>query len=251
MWLILSETDDGSARWAYKGLLNRGLDPIRLVTTRELCIGARWEHRIGNNEISVIIRLADGSKIVNNEVGGVLNLIRSPSPENLILIHPSDRYYVNEELYSFYLSWLYAIGSPIINQPTPHGLTGHWRNHSEWVFLAARAGLPAACHHKSSHHSNAHESLHSQSKLQIGSLQTILVVNGHVAKNNVPLPIKKGCRRLSRLSQTALLGVYFSVESDDKWVFAGATTDPDIRDGGELCLDLLARALKRNTVKEK
>lgn len=251
MWLIFSETENTSARWAYMGLLNRGLDPIRLVTTRELCLGVRWEHQIGKNGISVIIKLADGTSINNNEVSGVLNLIQMPSPENLILIHPSDRDYVREELYSFYLSWLYAIGCPILNRPTPHGLSGHWRDYSEWVCLAARAGLPATYYYRSSHNSNEHESHHSRQNSRFGSPHTILVIDGQVAKNNVPLHIKKGCRRLSRLSQTAILGVHFYLESDEKWVFAGATTHPDIRNGGESCLDLIAQSLKRNTVKEQ
>ncbi len=47
---------------------------------------------------------------------------------------------------------------------------------------------------------------------------------------------------MSKLSGAELLGLEF-VNNDDDWIFAGASTSPDLRAGGEPLLDSLARAM--------
>ena len=248
MWLVLCEPGDASAQWAYKGLRDRDLNPIRMVTTRELCFGVRWEHRLGTDGSSVNIKLADGTQIRDREIRGVLNRIRRPSPENLVLIQPSDRDYVEEELFSFYLSWLHAIDGPILNRPTPHGLSGRWRDHSEWICLAARAGLPVPHFQQSSHGFCEADNFSTGLIRQRAPLHTVLVVDGHVVGEPIHPKITEGCRRLSLQTDTTILGIHFSLEPSGKKIFAGATTHPDLRSGGESFLAHLAQALKPNTV---
>src|SRR5262245_39541024 len=60
------------------------------------------------------------------------------------------REYASQELAAFCLSWLYALPSPVINRATPQGLAGQWRHRSEWLWLAAHAGLPTSLYRTTS-----------------------------------------------------------------------------------------------------
>jgi hypothetical protein len=244
MWLVLCASTDLSAIWAYEGLKNRGLEPIWLVTTKALAYGVRWEHRVGADGACVDITLADGSRIRNIDVRGVLNRILYMPSDSLVLIHPSDRDYVLEELGTFFLSWLYALPGPMLNRPTPQGLSGQWRHASEWICLASRAGLPTANYRQSSHDLSQGMSVATSVAPPGTPVSTILVVDGHLAGPPAPAHIVEGCLRLGALSKTLLLGAEFTVEPGDRWTFVGATTHPDLRPGGEPFLDLLARALE-------
>jgi hypothetical protein len=243
MWLVLCASTDLSAIWAYEGLKKRGLDPIRLVPTEALAQGVRWEHRVGADGACVDITLADGSRIRNTGVRGVLNRILYVPPGSLLLIHPPDRDYVMEELGTFFLSWLYAMPQPMLNRPTPLGLSGQWRHASEWVCLASRAGLPTADYRQSSHDLSQGMSIATRVVPPGTPTRTVLVVDGQVAGPPAPVHILEGCLRLGALSKTLLLGAEFTVGPGDRWTFVGATTHPDLRPGGKRFLDLLARAL--------
>jgi hypothetical protein len=243
MWLVLCAPSDLSALWAYEGLQQRGLDPLRLVTTEELTYGVRWEHRVGTDGARVEITLANGTHIRSKDLRGVLNRIVYVPTGNLLLIQPADRDYVQEELGTFFLSWLYALPGPMLNRPSPQGLSGSWRHASEWLWLAARAGLPTATYRQSSHDLSQGTSTATSVAPPGTRVRTILVVDGHLAGHPAPAHILDGCLRLGALAKTELLGVDFTVEAGGRWTFVGATTHPDLRPGGKQFLDLLARAL--------
>jgi hypothetical protein len=242
MWLVLCPADDESALWAYQGLQLRGLEPLELVTTEALASGVLWEHRVGADGACISIRLADGRSIRDADVRGVFNrLVFAPS-ESLLLIHPVDRDYVQQELHSFFLSWLHALPRPMINRPSPTGLSGQWRHISEWIYLAARAGLPAPYYRQSSR--DFTDGLGVAGRLPTaGPVHTVISIGGTLVGAPVPPSIGDGCRRLAGLAGTALLGVEFTMGPDGEWTFAGATPRPDLRLGGEPLLDALARAL--------
>jgi hypothetical protein len=243
MWLVLCAPTDLSAIWAYEGLKSRGLEPIRLVTTESLVYGVRWEHRVGASGVCVDITLPDGSRIRNTDLRGVLNRIQYIPPGSLLLIRPADRDYVLEELGTFFLSWLYALPRPMLNRPTPQGLSGQWRHVSEWLCLAARAGLPTANYRQSSHDLSQGIGIATSVVPPGTPVTTVLVVDGQVAGPPAPAHILEGCLRLGALSKTQLLGAEFTVGPGNRWTFVGATTHPDLRLGGDRLLDLLARAL--------
>jgi hypothetical protein len=243
MWLVLCASSDLSAIWAYEGLRQRGLDPIRLITTEEFDYGVRWEHRVGAGGAGVHFTLADGTLIRSSDLRGVLNRIVYVPAGNLLLIQPSDRDYVQEELGAFFLSWLHALPGPMLNRPSPQGLSGQWRHASEWLCLAAQAGLPAATYRQSSHDLGQGRSTATSVVPPGTPVRTILVIDGHLAGPPAPAHILEGCLRLAALAKTELLGVEFTVEAGGRWTFVGATTHPDLRPGGERLLDLLTRAL--------
>jgi hypothetical protein len=101
----------------------------------------RWEHR-GAKGVTIDITQADGRRLHNDTIRGVLNRLVSVPYAPLLLAHPADREYASQEHTAFFVSRLYALSLPVINRPTPQGLAGQWRHRSEWLWLAAHAGLP-------------------------------------------------------------------------------------------------------------
>jgi hypothetical protein len=187
--------------------------------------------------------LPGGEKVRGTEVRGVLNRISALPPSSLLLIHPSDRHYVTHEMQAFFLSWLYAIRGPVLNRPSPFGLSGRLRHVSEWVWLASRAGLANTGYRQSSRDSPLPWTAHTCLPGAGFPVTTLVVADGVVTGPPAPEHIRRGCLRMSALSATPLLGIDFVVLPDGAWTFAGASTSPDLRLGGEPLLDALASAL--------
>ena len=243
MWLVLSSSNDASALWAYQGLKSIGLEPLEHITAESLTVGARWEHTLGRAGVSVNATLVDGRAISHTDVRGTLNCITHVPPDSLGLIHPADREYVHQEHSSFLLSWLNALPQPIINRPTPWGLSGRWRHVSEWIYLAAKAGLPVPYYRLSGRDLGDPTSGTTRAVSPGTPVTTLIVLGDAVLGAPAPPDIQAGCRRLTDLADTALLGVEFVAGPDGGWLFVGATAQPDLRLGGEALLNMLARAL--------
>lgn len=244
MWLVLCVSNDVSAFWAYEGLKARGLAPVELVTAEMLSYCVRWEHRLGADGVYIDITLADGRRIRNDTIRGALNRLLSVPSEHLLLTQPADREYTSHELHAFFMSWLYSLPQPVLNRPTPQGLSGQWRHVSEWVWLASKAGLPTSDYRQTSR--ERIDGMGVERRLvPIGApLNKVIVVEGYPLGVQAPAEIHDGCRRLAELSGTALLGIDFCVGPAGSWTFAGATALPDLRLGGEPLLAVLASVLR-------
>jgi len=243
MWLVLCPENDAPTRWAYHGLQARGLSPLEWVSAESLGLGARWEHRVGAAGVSFEVTLADGRRIRSGEVRGTLNRLLYPPLEGLPLFDPGDRDYVRQELQSFFMSWLSALPGPVLNRPTPWGLSGRWRHVSEWIALAGRAGLPVPPYSLSSRDVAGVLSTAPRPAPAGTPPVTLIVVAGTTVGAPATPEIRAGCVRLAELVQTALLGVDFVRAADGEWVFYDASPAPDLRLGGEALLDALACAL--------
>lgn len=240
MWLVLCSAQDVSALWAYHGLRARGLQPLELVTAEMLSNGARWDHRVGVSGASISITLADGRVITNDSVRGTLNRLSHVSLQHLA--RNPDYDYVTQEYAAFFMSWLYALRQPVLNRANAQGLCGAWRHISEWVSLAAEAGLATPAYRQTSN-DQTDETLELRKLFPTGTpTTTMIVVGGRVVGPSLPQEIRAGCLRLAQLSQTPLLGIDFAA-SGNTWTFAGATPMPDLRLGGEPLLDALAAEL--------
>lgn len=240
MWLILCGSNDVSALWAYQGLKTRGLEPLELVSTEMLAYSLRWEHRLKESGINTKITLADGRIISNDNIQGVLNRLLAVPSEHLYMASESDRNYAIQELTAFFMSWLYALPQPVLNLPTPQGLSGQWRHLSEWAKLAAKAGLPTPIYQQSSH--DPIQEIGCEKTLMPAS--TVIVVGGYVVGASAPPEIVRGCQRLAKVSNTALLGIEFTHTFASGWTFKSATPFPDLRLGGSALLDVLALVLQ-------
>jgi len=244
MWLVLCPSNDLPALWAFQGLKARGLEPLELVTAESFNLGVRWEHRIGTERVSFTATLTDGRRIRNSDVGGVLNRLTYVPVDSLALFQPADREYVQQELQSFFLGWLAALSGPVINRPTPWGLSGQWRHVSEWIALAERAGLPVPPYRLSTRDLSEAAGWPMRAVPGGTPLLTLIVLGGAVLGSPVPQEVAVGCMRLAELAETALLGVEFAPGADGRWIFVGATPQPDLRLGGEALLDVLVKALQ-------
>jgi hypothetical protein len=245
VWLTICAPDDTSALWASEGLRRRGLEPLHLISCDFLALNIRWEHRLENGGIYTSMTLPDGLPIYSGNVRGVLNRFSTVPGSSLMLIHPSDRYYIASELQAFFLSWLTSLPAPVVNRPTPLGLAGQIRHASEWVLLATKSGLPNRGYRQSSQDPVLAWDTGMRLPGASGSVTTLVVVNGVVTGPAAPEAIREGCRRLSELSATPLLGVDFAVDGDANWTFAGVSVMPDLRLGGDALLDALVGTLNR------
>ena len=239
MWLVLSQANDLAALWAARGLAARGLQPLEIVTAEALAYNLSVEHRLTANRPSVKISLADGRVIDGATVRGTLNRIQVFPTEHLRGASATDREYAEQELYALTLSLLYALPGAMLNRPTPQGLSGEWRQPSEWVWLAAQAGLLTLPYEQSDEREAP--TVASLSRL---TTRTLLVVGDACCDSSAPPSVAASCVRLAQLNATGLLGIDFHVTAAGEWVFINATPLPDLRLGGEVLLDRLANALQ-------
>jgi hypothetical protein len=244
MWLLLCSKYDSSALWAYQGLRRRGLLPLELVTDEMLLQTRKWEHRVGTSGVSISITLADGRVINNKAIRGTLNRLTHVPLTSLAKIPDYD--YATQEYAAFFMSWLYALPEPIINASVPGGLSGAWRHASEWVSLAAQAGLPTPRYQQTSE-DTIDEQVETRRLLPAGLPTTLLVVVGdRVVGPSLPRETSAACVRLAKLAQTSLLGIDLAQDPvSNSMVFAAATPMPDLKLGGEPLLDALAAELYR------
>jgi hypothetical protein len=245
MWLMLCPAQDTSALWAYQGLRARGLYPFELVTAEMLTTRARWEHTIGVDGANFNITLADGRVINNRYVNGVVNRLTHVPLQHLAGAPDYD--YAMQEYTALFMSWLKALPSPVFNGVHSQGLCGAWRHVSEWVWMAAQAGLPTASYHQTSH--DEIDETKQLRRIVPDSTRTMMVITlgDRVFGQSVPPRISHACKELARISETPLLGIELTVgQSHGLWTFAGATPLPDLRIGGESLLNELARQLYIN-----
>jgi hypothetical protein len=242
VWLVLCHGTDAAAIWAYQELSRRGLQPLELITAETLALGAVFRSRIGTANRAIEIRLSDGRILDSRRVRGTINRLQWVPAEAVQLGTPADQAYALQELYAFYMGWLYSLPRPMLNPPTPQGLSGRWRYPSEWTWLAGQSGLTVRplCITPANHDLVAAQSLQSPSP---GVRRTILVLDGEVV-GNPPEPVVDGVEHLSAMANTPLLGVDFDVDDDGRWIFAGVSVSPDLRNGGDALLDRLETTLR-------
>ena len=241
MWLLLCERYDTAALWIYEGLKARGVNPFEIILADSLSHMADWDHRIANDRVTLDVILPDGRRIQSDMLRGVINRLQHVPMDSLALVHPSEHDYVYHELNAFFLSWLYALPQPVLNRPKPRGLCGSSPHISEWFLLAARAGLTTPEYTYSAHDDVwIDDGYHTRS-------QSIFVVDGHLVGQTPSQEISKSCIMLATLAGTELLGIDFAVGLDRTWTFKGATSYPDLRKGGAVLLDTLARVLRNGS----
>lgn len=229
--------------WAYRGLKSRGLNPLELIFVESLLAGARWRHWVNAGGAGFSVTLSDGRTIDSQDIRGVLNRLQVIPSAYLMLARPADRDYALQELTAFFLSWLYSLPGPVVNRPSAQGLAGEWRHPSEWVALSARAGLPAPAWRQSCFQAPDCDGFCGPPVRAGSTRSTLLVLQGSVIGASLPQDLVSAVQRLAALAGTELLGVDLARWPDGQWRLAGATPMPDLRAGGAVLLDALAKVL--------
>jgi hypothetical protein len=239
MWLVLCGANDLPALWAARGLESRGLQPLEIITPEVLAYNRRFVHRVATSQRSISIMLADGRVIDSAAICGTLNRLQLVPSEHLHGANATDRQYAEQELHALFLSWLNVLPGPVLNRPTPQGLSGAWRHLSEWIWMAAQAGLSTMSYRQSDGHSELLSNATSR-----GPTRSIIVIKDNCSGPTAPPTVTAGSVRLAELTKTTLLGVEFQITPAGDWIFRNATSLPDLRLGGEALLDVLANALR-------
>lgn len=239
-WLVLCDDFDVSARWTYEGLRERRV-PVELVLTSVLSGAVRWAHRVGPAGASAEVVLPDGRMIATESVRGTLNRVVGLWPPAEFLASPDGDYAV-QELLAMYLSLLQCLPAPVLNRPTPQGLSGRLRYSPDWFVLAARAGfvtIPYAASTRDDAPPGG--SPLGASGLVSADRHTVIVAAGQVFGDPISAAAAAAACRLAALAQVELLGLQLATAPDGAAWFESADLYPDLRAGGEQFLDHLGR----------
>ena len=234
MYCIFCRADDLPALWAYRGLKQLGLAPLKIFTPEALVYNRRLEHRLGAGGTITCLELADGRMLESDRVQGVLNRVNYLPVEHFHLAESDDRAYAGLEQRAIFLSWMHALPGVVINRPEPRGLCGEVRSPAEWSWLAVQAGLPVAPFHQS----DAQELVYPPNI----TLSQLIVFDGQVYGASAQWcddALRNAIQRLAALSGLRLLGLGFAVNPSGEPLFASATAMPDLQLGGEALLNAL------------
>ncbi|MER7766884.1 hypothetical protein [Kitasatospora sp. NPDC096140] len=238
MWLVLGDPADRAALWAHKGLRERGLEPLELLSPQALLGSTRSAHRVGRHGAGFEIVLPDGRLLDSREVSGVLNRVAAAPFGLLPFDTHGDALYAQEELSALLLSLLTCLAPVAVNRPCATGLCGAWRSTAEWTVLAARAGLPVPPARISSSPGPEPD------RAAVPDSDGVLVLGDRVfgapsLAASLSAEDEEACVRLARLAGTDLLGLDLHLDDEQRPVFGGASPLPDLRSGGEPFLDHL------------
>jgi hypothetical protein len=240
MWLVLCSSSDPSGLWVYEGLRQLGVAPLELILAEWLGYGSQWEHRLDGSGTHLKIVLPDGRVLCSSRIRGAINRLLVPPAGIAQRAAASDKEYALAELQAFYLSWLNGLPGLVINRPTAVGLSGSLYHASEWVYRAARAGLPAPAYRQSGH-DGAERGYSSLAPEGVAKLQ-VITFGGEVFGGRVAEPIARACAKLAQEAETEMLGIELYATENSEWTFANATPYPDLSVGGAPLLQRLAQA---------
>lgn len=131
------------------------------------------------------------------------------------------------ERHAILLAWLHALGSKVLNRPSPDHLGGPLPPLLKLRLLASDLGLPIAAARARSGQIED-DSTH-------GRLVTILSGLGALwgpGREQLPPALHAPALRLTEALGYDLVGLQFCLTADGRWLFAGIQPAPDLRPGG-------------------
>ena len=119
-----------------------------------------------------------------------------------------------------------------LQRPGQHPSPG-WFAKSEWIWLAARAGLPCRPHVESSLDGDVR---HTDS----APAHTVFVVGDTVVPDSVPGYVRDGSIALAKTAALSIVSLDFSERADGAWEFQDASAFPELMRGGDELLRAIA-----------
>lgn len=238
MWLILCDDLDTSAGWVYDGFRERDV-PVELVSASMLSAATRWVHRVGPQGASAEIFLGDGRCIASAAVRGTLNRVAALwFPPAYLASQDGD--YALQEVLAMHISLLHCLPPPVLNRPTPQGLTGRMRYTPDWLVLAAKAGFATVPYTISSRHEGSPPDQDRTAMPAGAARHAVIVAARRVFGDPIATRAAAAACRLACLAQVELVGLWLGATPDGAWWFEAADLYPDLRTGGAELLDHLA-----------
>jgi hypothetical protein len=237
--LVLCHSADEAGAWAHERLSARLPGPVELVTAEELGRATGWEHRLDASGVVARVELEDGRRIDAARVRGTLNRLEWIWFDRVSEAVPGDRGYAGQELHALVTSWLAALPGPVLNAASPQGLAGALRRRSEWMALAARAGLDT----RPLRLASGGEAVEEEAAAPGSGDRVVVVGESVLGPPDAPDAVVDGCTELARASGCALLAVDFDRDDRRGWLFRAAEPTFDLRAGGEPLVEALAAAL--------
>jgi hypothetical protein len=124
---------------------------VCVLTCKEISM-AGWRHYLTDSTISTSV--INGKKISNEQIDGVLTRLPYVTEAELPHIVSHDRSYVAAEMMAVLVSWLSCLKCPVLNKPTPLCLLGPNWSQEQWVYTAAKIGIPVRSICRQSYQSN-------------------------------------------------------------------------------------------------
>jgi hypothetical protein len=221
--ILAGRYDVAAQRWAARWASHE----VALLTPNDLS-RAGWHHVIKAPAEGVAI--VDGRPVRVAEISGVLVRLPGVYEQDLSHIVPADRSYVAAEMTAFLLSWLTTLPCPVLNRPTPTCLAGPFWRPEQWVYAAARAGIPVVPVRSRVPSGVQPESISSTIGLPPGAEGGISVtVVGTRCIGGGSEALRRHASRLAHSIGAALLGVHFADEAPGT-PFVGANLWPRLDD---------------------
>lgn len=202
--IILANGGDPNAR-----LLGErwGADKVRLMTPNDLSMPG-WIYQPGMESRSVAI--VSGQKIFTKDIQGVITRLTWVYEHDLPHIVPLDRAYVASEMNAFLLSWLTELPCPVLNRPTPTGLSGPWWRHEKWQHKASQVGFSLAPTYLSDGSSS--HALRAQMATYLPASVTII---GKRQFGEAPRAVVRRARLLADSAGIDMITIYFSTHGSN------------------------------------
>jgi len=228
--VVASRLDQGARMLAARP----GTDRVALLTCEDLSVPG-WRHYVAAAGTSVAV--IGGREVAVEEITGVVTCLPNVSELDLLHIVPSDREYVAAEMSAFLLSWLSALGCPVVNRPSPTCLSGPYWRPEQWARLASEVGLHV-------------QPLHRRVALALSATPAVtqsvtVTVIGERCLGPADTATLAGARRLARAADVELLTVRVSGPEPGA-TFLGADPWPDLT--SEETADALMEYLEANAV---
>jgi hypothetical protein len=242
MYVMLCSTMDTSAQWAASGLARLLPSPLEVVLAETLAEGAQWEHRVDSDATHLKITLADGRVLCGSRIKGVVNRLSGPPQMRVRWPNETEQAYVQAEMHALYLSGLNGLPCVVINRPSPSCLYGRFLRTSEWLCMAAKAGLKTAPYMQTDDDSEAEM---YASPIPDGAIrQSVIVAGDCVFPAWMSAKVKADCVQLAREAGLGLMGAELYLDGSGEWRFAGASSAPDLMAGGAPLLECMAKMLQ-------
>jgi hypothetical protein len=194
-----------------------------------------WRHRVGAPEEAAAV--LGGQVLPVADITGMLTRLPAVQPEELGHIATADRDYVASEMTAFLISFVSALPCRVLNRPSAGSLSGPAWRREQWIWAAARAGIPVRPSQRS-----VRPNAPAEPDVDVAVEVTVI---GDRVFGTVEAHLAGWARSLAKTADVGLLGLGFARQASG---YALATVNPspdlDTPDGLDAAREFLLAGAK-------